>query len=359
MEPVRFDSTLKTARLRTLLRNRLMSGEYQPGDRLPSEPDLILAYGVSRATVREAIASLEHEGLLNRIQGKGTYVADKRPAHLTIAVVMPYLFFSDSANLSAGAEVIPRLVQSIEAEARHMRASILLYLDNQSPRLERDNIEDLLSRKVDGVILNYIGGEENRDCLERIQAEGMPLVLIDRYVEGFSGDYVITDNAQGALEATQMLQAKGFARVLYLTPAINNTSLRDRLQGYEQGMKQSGQVPQVFYAGVGSSPASWDIAEALRTMEPPFALFAAEAPLLVNAYQVLQKRGLSPQDYALGCFDDPSLLLAPGSLIVRVEQPLREVGVQALRILREKLSGGQKAVQQVRLTPSLSMESRT
>lgn len=50
-------------------------GELQPGDRVPSERELTERYGVSRMTARHALAILEQEGFLRRVQGKGSFVA--------------------------------------------------------------------------------------------------------------------------------------------------------------------------------------------------------------------------------------------------------------------------------------------
>lgn len=56
------------------IRNGIAEGEYKPGAPLPSEAQLIERYGVSRPTVRKAIAALRAEGLIEVIHGKGSYV---------------------------------------------------------------------------------------------------------------------------------------------------------------------------------------------------------------------------------------------------------------------------------------------
>jgi GntR family transcriptional regulator len=59
------------------LRARVLAGELRAGARLPSEPDLARSLGVSRSSLRAAIALLEEDGLLRRLQGSGTYVTHK------------------------------------------------------------------------------------------------------------------------------------------------------------------------------------------------------------------------------------------------------------------------------------------
>lgn len=58
------------------VRDRIVRGELVPGDRLPNERELALAYGVSRNVVREAVRALAKDGLIEVRQGSGTYVAD-------------------------------------------------------------------------------------------------------------------------------------------------------------------------------------------------------------------------------------------------------------------------------------------
>jgi GntR family transcriptional regulator len=59
------------------LRSRVQAGELRAGSRLPSEPDLARSLGVSRSSLRGAIALLEEDGLLRRAHGSGTYVTHK------------------------------------------------------------------------------------------------------------------------------------------------------------------------------------------------------------------------------------------------------------------------------------------
>ncbi|MGI6148918.1 MAG: GntR family transcriptional regulator [Firmicutes bacterium] len=60
--------------LKSILAQKIMNNEWQVGDRLPSEFELCKEYGVSRITVRQALAELEKDGLVKRRQGVGTFV---------------------------------------------------------------------------------------------------------------------------------------------------------------------------------------------------------------------------------------------------------------------------------------------
>ena len=63
------------------LAGQLRAGTMAPGRRLPAEPVLARAYGVNRLTVREALTSLARQGLVRRVQGVGSFVADAPVRH--------------------------------------------------------------------------------------------------------------------------------------------------------------------------------------------------------------------------------------------------------------------------------------
>jgi GntR family transcriptional regulator len=67
--------------LRQVLLAKIESGEWQPGDLIPSEPELGDTYGISRTTIRQTLSELVFEGRLTRHRGKGTFVASDKFAH--------------------------------------------------------------------------------------------------------------------------------------------------------------------------------------------------------------------------------------------------------------------------------------
>src|SRR2546428_9384407 len=64
--------------LKEVLKQQIRDGHLAPHTTIPSEPELVIRYQVSRATVRQALAELIHEGLLYRQRGKGTFVNEPR-----------------------------------------------------------------------------------------------------------------------------------------------------------------------------------------------------------------------------------------------------------------------------------------
>src|SRR5229473_8560762 len=80
-------------RLRQALHERVTSGEWRPGEQIPTIRQLGELYGVSRITVVQALDSLAREGILIRWQGKGVFVGQPMPGQPR----MPLLSFTEEA----------------------------------------------------------------------------------------------------------------------------------------------------------------------------------------------------------------------------------------------------------------------
>lgn len=74
---------LKYVKIYDLLYSQIRDGRYPKGSRLPSEPELAKQMGVSRMTLRQALALLQEDELIQNIQGKGNFILDKEEEHTT------------------------------------------------------------------------------------------------------------------------------------------------------------------------------------------------------------------------------------------------------------------------------------
>lgn len=104
-----------TEELTATLAERIRSGELTPSEKLPTEQEMIAAFGVSRTVVREAIAALRAEGLVESRQGAGVFVVgDKRRR--------PFRLDADGAETVEGVLAIMELRRSVEIEAAGLAA---------------------------------------------------------------------------------------------------------------------------------------------------------------------------------------------------------------------------------------------
>ena len=130
------------------LRREIANGELKPGARLPSIPDLAEQLDVSVITVRQALEILEGEGLLQRLQGRGTFVAE-------------------------GPKVGARLVLRSDWE------SLLLHLENKKPTLLK--VADKVATPLIGKAYGRLA--KSYRFMRRVHSyNGLPYALINIYV---------------------------------------------------------------------------------------------------------------------------------------------------------------------------------
>lgn len=136
--------------IKSLILRSLESGEWRPGDAIPSEAELAVRYGVSQGTVRKAIDELAGENLLLRRQGKGTYVASHND---------PRAFFRFLRLQSIGGDVVP--AHSVPLECWRAKAG------PEAARVLKLNLGDPI------IILRRI-----------LEFSGKPVILDEIYLPG-------------------------------------------------------------------------------------------------------------------------------------------------------------------------------
>ncbi|HEY8582623.1 MAG TPA: GntR family transcriptional regulator, partial [Capillimicrobium sp.] len=101
------------AQLKRTLTDLIAAGTLSPGDRLPSESELCERYGVSRTTVRQALAELESDGALRREQGRGTFVAEPAPNSGFLQSTSGFFEEAVAAGRTVATRVLKRSVEPL------------------------------------------------------------------------------------------------------------------------------------------------------------------------------------------------------------------------------------------------------
>ncbi len=111
--------------IQSLLR-RIHAGDYEVGDKIPSEHELVAQLGVSRMTVNRALTELASMGYIHRLRGLGSFVADKRPQSSLLDVQ------NIAADIAARGHVHSMSVISLEECRGSDEVTAALHLKNNS-----------------------------------------------------------------------------------------------------------------------------------------------------------------------------------------------------------------------------------
>lgn len=203
---------------------------------------------------------------------------------------------------------------------------------------ERQLVDDMASRRVDGIIVVPAGNDHAH--LEPSGLHGLPVVLATRPPTGLDVDSVIVDDFGGSRGATARLIGQGHRQIGFLGLGRSVWTGAERLRGFCSALEEAG-LP-IVDALLRSVPPLAGAAEAvtrelLAADEPPTALFAANNRNTVGAYRAIAETGSTT---ALAGFDDIPLADLFAAPISVVTYDTGEVGRRAAELLLERIAGG-------------------
>jgi GntR family transcriptional regulator, arabinose operon transcriptional repressor len=291
----------KHERLKDHLVSEIIAGRIKPGESLLSEPRLVEMLGVARTTVRQAIASLENEGLIRRVKGKGTFVEDDARRKLKrgldiFALVVPETRTAFYPSLLYGFDVAGN-------ELHHQ--TMVCNTDNDIGR-QADIILQLLDKKVGGVAINPTTEPLTpAHQIRQLQKQGIPVVFCHRRVEGILAPLLAIPFREVGHLAGKTLAEHGHQRVAFIDSHRSSV-----FPAYEEGLSEG-----LRAGGADASLESMCVADSIFTREedvlatlekvfkkpdPPTAIFAAFDNLAEMIYLLLPRLGLSvPDDVSL------------------------------------------------------------
>lgn len=216
------------------LARRISAGEVSPGSKLRPELELAGEFGVSRTTIRHALISLENQGLVKRIHGKGTFVQDETKAPFTakgrkgaVYAIIPHLTSSFTGAIITGAQ----------EELFNKGHNLSVLPTNNCMSKEMDYLQMIMESGAAGVLLHPTKSEYYNPFVTPLIQEGIPLVMTGRYYRFVDCSYVDGHNYQGAYDAITYLIGLGHRKIGLVTKkTLIHTSLEDRIQGYQDAM---------------------------------------------------------------------------------------------------------------------------
>lgn len=120
--------------LKEVLKQQIHAGHLAPHTAIPSEPELVAQYHVSRATVRQALTELVHEGLLYRQHGRGTFVCEPRVQQHSVSELASFSDELRQRGLKPGGMLF---VSELVRGSQSVRDQLRLTDEEQVVRLER------------------------------------------------------------------------------------------------------------------------------------------------------------------------------------------------------------------------------
>ncbi|MBB6674568.1 GntR family transcriptional regulator [Cohnella nanjingensis] len=330
---------------------------WKPGDKIPTEKELMEQFDVSRITISTALANLSKEGWISRIQGKGSYVLDKRPDEqentdepADIAVPMHNVGnggFIGVIMLSMEDYFSIRLFKGItDAIMADGDRRLVMMQSYNSPEREADAIRDMLRKGAEGLIIFPADTGSYSEEVLRLKLQRFPLVIIDRYLMGVETHYIGSDGVAGAQKAVSHLYDLGHRDIAICSDSpLSLTSVEQRIQGYMKELKERGELinPALmltdFYVVYDEPeldlehPLCRYIRNGMAT-----AYITINGKLALHMIRIARQLNLEvPRDFSLVTFDNP-MPSREFAFFTYIDQREYEVGKRAAGALLDLLN---------------------
>ncbi|GMK36952.1 transcriptional regulator [Paenibacillus sp. CCS19] len=222
---------------------KIKSGLLRPTDRIPSEQELMDEFKVSKITVKNALTLLADEGLIVRVQGKGTFVSanlnvynnDAPPVRSVSSLPLVGYIIPTMRT-----RVIQKLVDYMEQFLQEAGLSMVLSITRESSTIESNAIRTLTDLGVQGLVVFPTEDEKYNESLLRLSLDKFPCVFIDRYLRNIETYTITSDNYGGAYKAVSYLLSKGHQRIALISPENANSAIEDRTLGFEKAYTDQG-----------------------------------------------------------------------------------------------------------------------
>lgn len=233
------------------------------------------------------------------------------------------------------------IIKGAEQTLENSGYSTLLMNSFQDPALEAKHIGVLSRRRVDGLIVS-LASESNSETLRALGKIRIPIVLLDREVNGVAADTVVFDHAEGTRAATKTLIELGHRRIGLIIGSSGIRPSRERLRGFLSAYEAAGMLGRredvmEMRTSTPETGAKATLALLDKAL-PPTAIVAGDSQLGVGMLTALNERGVRQgRDISVIVADDMSLLRLMDPPVSVVHRNAEDMGRVAAELLLRRL----------------------
>jgi DNA-binding LacI/PurR family transcriptional regulator len=271
----------------------------------------------------------------------------RKKGSITIALLVPDIENPFFANL----------VKNIELFISRSGCFLLLCNTSGGPSLEEKYLDLLEGHHVDGIIF-VPSGRWDESFVEKINRVLLPVVVLDRAVEGLRVPLVLCDNEEGGRMATEYLLRLGRKKIAFISGKRGVSTSWERLIGYQRALEENGigLRKELIFEGDFTFQSGVEVAKHIVDNRVEVdAIFAANDFMALGAMDVLKKKGVKiPEDISIVGYDDIWLGRICEPSLTTVRQPIFEMCESAVGVLLRSIRSGKvDSPQRLVLKPEL------
>ncbi|HEX9035454.1 MAG TPA: LacI family DNA-binding transcriptional regulator [Ktedonobacterales bacterium] len=234
------------------------------------------------------------------------------------------------------------ILRGMEDAAAERDYSIILANTDDLPEREAHSLAMLRDRQVDGLLLATARRED--PAIERLAAERMPFVLVNRHTDPITPNAVVPDDYHGATDAVEHLLTLGHRRIAHISGSDEVSTGYLRRIAYLDTLQRHGVSPDPDLLVFGSfrEQGGFDAMRALLALEtPPTAVFAVNDLAALGALRAITAAGMrAPDDISVVGFNDLFHTPFVTPQLSTVQVPDRAMGAQAVELLLAMIIDG-------------------
>jgi LacI family transcriptional regulator len=237
------------------------------------------------------------------------------------------------------------IMEGVEECLSDRRIAVFMCNATDDPQKEARHIEQLIGKRVDGVIVTARRADRRRK-LE--MPPGVPVLYVFSQIDDPNACCLLPDDRDGAMQAVRHLLRLGRKCIAHVTGPERFEAVRLRRDGYRQALAEAGaeEIEGHYLPGVWSE--GWGreaVAELLKSRRPPDAIFCGSDQIARGAADALREAGVSvPSGMALVGFDNWEIIAdATRPPLTSVDMNLVELGREGGRRMLQLIAGGKLA----------------